>query len=115
MIGIGVALVILALVFGALAAAGVPVVVALASILTAVGGAAVVGQVLDSVDLHPERHLHGRSRPGYRLHAPEGAAVPRGAAQGLEVVDAVAVAGNTANRAVLMSGLDRRHFARGPQ
>src|SRR5690606_31416839 len=46
-IGIGIALIILAVVFGALAAAGIPLVVALVSITMAIGAVAVVGQALE--------------------------------------------------------------------
>ena len=103
-IGISVALVILVLVFGALVAAGIPLLVALVSIAAAVGATAIVGSAFDlsffivnmitmmglalgidyslvTVQRFREELAHGRS--------------PH---------DAVAIAGNTANRAVLFSG-----------
>src|SRR5690606_630319 len=47
LIGIGVALIILAIVFGAMIAATTPIMIAIASIITATGAAALVSQVMD--------------------------------------------------------------------
>ncbi|MBN2176944.1 MAG: MMPL family transporter [Demequinaceae bacterium] len=104
MIGIGVALVILVIVFGALAAAGIPILLAIASIVVAIGLTAIIGQAFEmsffivnmitmmglalSIDyslLQVQRFREERVR-------------------GRSVVDAVTIAGNTANRAVLVSG-----------
>ncbi|MGC4175915.1 MMPL family transporter [Demequina sp.] len=103
-IGISVALLILVVVFGALVAAGIPLLVALVSITAAIGATAIVGGAFDlsffiinmitmmglalgidyslvTVQRFREELAHGRT--------------PR---------EAVAIAGNTANRAVLFSG-----------
>ncbi|MDN4482733.1 MMPL family transporter [Demequina lignilytica] len=105
LIGIGVAVLILLVVFGALVAAGIPLLVSLVAITTAVGATAVVGAAFDlsffivnmitmmglalgvdytlvTVQRFREELAHGRSP-----------------------LDAVTVAGSTANRAVLFSGL----------
>jgi RND superfamily putative drug exporter len=104
MIGIGVALVILIVVFGALVAAGIPILLAIASIIVSIGMTAVVGQAFElsffivnmitmmglalSIDyslLQIQRFREEREK-------------------GHTVEDSIAIAGNTANRAVLISG-----------
>lgn len=104
MIGVGVALIILIVVFGALVAAGLPILLAIASIIVAIGMTAIVGQAFElsffivnmitmmglalSIDyslLQVQRFREERVR-------------------GLSVEDSIAIAGNTANRAVLISG-----------
>ena len=105
LIGIGAAIVILLVVFGAFVAAGLPLLVSIVSIVAAVGATAVVGRAFDLsffilnmitmmglalgidyslviVQRFREELVHGRS-----------------------VADAVALAGNTASRAVLISGI----------
>jgi len=104
MIGIGVALAILIVVFGALVAAGIPILLAIASIIVSIGMTAVVGQAFElsffivnmitmmglalSIDyslLQIQRFREEREK-------------------GHTVMNSIAIAGNTANRAVLISG-----------
>ncbi|WP_084105013.1 MMPL family transporter [Demequina sp. NBRC 110056] len=104
-IGIGVALVILLVVFGALVAAGIPLVVAIVSITMAVGATALVGQAFElsffvvnmitmmGLALGIDYSLVMVQRFREELH------------QGRTVSDAVETAGSTANRAVLFSGI----------
>ena len=105
MIGIGVALIILVIVFGALVAAGIPLLVALVSITTAVGATAIVGSQFElsffivnmitmmGLALGIDYSLVMVQRFREELH------------NGRSPRDAVAIAGNTANRAVLFSGI----------
>ncbi len=104
LVGIGIALIVLVIVFGALMAAGIPLLVGGISIVTAVGATAIVGSAFDLsffivnmismmglalgidyslviVQRHREELAHGRT-----------------------VRDAITIAGNTASRAVLISG-----------
>ena len=103
-IGIGVALVILAIVFGALMAAGVPVVLGVASIVTAIGMTAIIGQVFDlSFFIVNMITMMGLALSiDYSLIQVQRFREER--AKGRSVMDAVTIAGNTANRAVLISG-----------
>ncbi len=104
-IGIGVALIILVVVFGALAAAGIPLLVALVSIAMAIGATAIVGQAFElsffvvnmitmmGLALGIDYSLIMVQRFREELN------------HGRPVLDAVTVAGSTANRAVLFSGI----------
>jgi RND superfamily putative drug exporter len=103
--GLPAALVVLLLVFGAVVAALVPLTMAVASIVVAVGIAAVVGQATDlsffivnmviamGLALGIDYSLFITSRFREERYA------------GLERLDAIAVAGATASKAVLFSGL----------
>lgn len=103
--GLPAALVVLLLVFGAVIAALVPLTMAVASIVVAVGIAAVVGQATDlsffivnmviamGLALGIDYSLFITSRFREERYA------------GLERLDAIAVAGATASKAVLFSGL----------
>jgi RND superfamily putative drug exporter len=104
MIGIGVALVILALVFGALVAAGIPLLLAGISVVLALGTAAVVGQVLSLSMFITEMITMIGLATGidYALFIVSRYREER--SQGRPKYDAVAAAGGTAGRAVLFSG-----------
>ncbi|MGB2696022.1 MAG: MMPL family transporter [Dehalococcoidia bacterium] len=105
MFGIPIALIILALVFGALAASVIPIVLALVSIILAVGASALIGQqyqlsffvtnVITMIGLAVgiDYTLFVISR--YREER----------AHGLEKLDAIARAGATASRTVFFSGV----------
>ena len=104
-IGLSVALVVLALVFGAIAAAILPMVLAIAAIVVALGVATVVGQVIDV----PFFVINVMTMMGlavgidYSLFIVSRYREER--AKGLEKVDAIATAGATAGRTVLLSGM----------
>jgi len=104
-IGLSVALVVLALVFGAIAAAVLPMVLAIAAIIVAVGVAAVAGQVIDV----PFFVINVMTMMGlavgidYSLFIVSRFREER--AKGLEKIDAIATAGATAGRTVLLSGM----------
>jgi RND superfamily putative drug exporter len=104
-IGISVALVVLALVFGALAAAVLPIVLAIAAIVVALGGAALVGQAVDL----PFFVINIMTMMGlavgidYSLFVVSRYREER--AKGQAKFDAIATTGATAGRAVLISGL----------
>ncbi|SEJ18187.1 MMPL family transporter [Demequina mangrovi] len=105
MIGIAVALVILVIVFGALVAAGLPLMVALVSITTAVGATAIVGQVFElSFFIVNMITMMGLALGiDYSLVAVQ--RFREELAHGRTVKDAVAITGSTANRAILFSGV----------
>jgi len=104
-IGIGVALIILTLVFGAVAAALLPLALGGAAVVGALGITALVGQTMDlaigvtnivtsmglAVGIDYSLFILSRYREERR--------------NGLEKVDAIAAAGATASRAVLFSGM----------
>ncbi len=104
-IGLPIALVILVVVFGALVAAGIPVALALMSIVIAVGLAALVGQLTDlsffvvnmitmiglAVGIDYALFIVDRYREERR--------------RGVQKLDAISIAGATASRAVLFSGI----------
>lgn len=104
MIGIGVALLILALVFGALVAAGIPLLLAGISVVVALGVAAVIGQVLSLSMFITEMVTMIGLATGidYALFIISRYREER--RNGRQKYDAVAVAGGTAGRAVLFSG-----------
>jgi RND superfamily putative drug exporter len=105
LIGIVLALAILLVVFGATVAAGLPIVLALLSIFVAAGATALVSNVMEmsnfvvfiitmiglAVGIDYSLFIVQRFREERRL--------------GLEKVDAIAVAGGTASRTVLFSGM----------
>ena len=104
-IGISVALVILTLVFGAIAAALLPVVLGIVSVVAALGVTALIGQTMElsffitnmitmmglAVGIDYSLFILSRYREERE--------------NGLEKVDAIAAAGATASRAVLFSGM----------
>jgi len=104
-IGISVALVVLALVIGAAAAAFLPIVLAIGAIVVSLGFTAVLGQVMDL----PFFVINMMTMMGlavgidYSLFIVSRYREER--ANGRESLDAIAVAGATAGRAVLISGL----------
>ncbi|GIG54739.1 MMPL family transporter [Demequina activiva] len=104
-IGIGVALVILLVVFGALVAAGIPLMVAIVSIVMAVGATAIVGQATElSFFVVNMITMMGLALGiDYSLVAVQ--RFREELARGRSVLDAVAITGGTANRAVLFSGI----------
>ncbi|MDA0351827.1 MAG: MMPL family transporter [Chloroflexi bacterium] len=105
LLGISLALVILLLVFGAAFAAGLPIVLAIVAIVVAVGATALVGQVFDlstfvvniitmiglAVGIDYSLFIVQRYREELD--------------NGLDKIDAITLAGGTASRAVLFSGL----------
>ncbi|WP_062317519.1 MMPL family transporter [Demequina maris] len=105
MIGIAVALVILVIVFGALVAAGLPLLVAVVSIVTAVGATAIIGQAFElSFFIVNMITMMGLALGiDYSLVAVQ--RFREELAHGRTVKDAVAITGSTANRAVLFSGV----------
>lgn len=107
--GIIAALVILVLVFGALVAAGLPLVVAVASVTTATAIGAIVARATDAIDVPMSDSLTVFAAMlglalgiDYSLLAVQ--RFREELAHGRDVVDAVTVTGATANRAVLFSG-----------
>ena len=103
--GVPIALVILAVVFGALAAAALPVMLAIVSIVVAFGAVLLIGQVIQvqsfaqnlitmiglAVGIDYSLFIVSRFREERR--------------RGVEKLDAISAAGRTASRAVLFSGL----------
>jgi RND superfamily putative drug exporter len=104
-IGIPAAIVILVLVFGALLAATVPVVLALVSILVALGLTALVGQAwqLSFFVTNMIAMMGLAVGVDYSLFVVSRFREERG--KGRERTDAIAIAGATASRAVLFSGM----------
>lgn len=105
MIGIGAAILILLVVFGALVAAGLPLLVSIVSIVAAVGATAVVGRAFDLSFFI----LNMITMMGLALGIDYSLVIVQRfreeLAHGRSVTDAVALAGNTASRAVLISGI----------
>lgn len=103
--GLPVALVVLALVFGALAAAGIPIVIALLSILVSVGLTAVIGQqfTLSIFVVNVATMIGLAVGIDYSLFIIERFRDERRA--GMDKVDAISRAGATATRTVLFSGI----------
>ncbi|WP_084127815.1 MMPL family transporter [Demequina sp. NBRC 110055] len=104
-IGIAVALVILVGVFGALLAAGIPLVVAIAAIVMAVGATAVVGQAFELSFFVVNMITMMGLALGIDYSLVMVQRFREELASGRSVLDAVTVAGGTANRAVLFSGI----------
>jgi RND superfamily putative drug exporter len=103
-IGIGVALIILALVFGTVIAGLVPIVLALVAVFTAIGLTGIVGQVVDLNKFVPNIITMMGLAVGidYSLFVLSRYREERD--NGLEKIDAIAKAGATASRAVFFSG-----------
>ena len=104
-IGVPIALVILLLVFGAVVAAGLPIVLSLVAITAAVALTALVGQAFDvSIFAVNMVSMMGLATGiDYSLFIISRFREER--ARGREKIDAIAVTGGTASRAVLFSGL----------
>lgn len=104
LIGVGIALIVLVIVFGALMAAGIPLLVGGVSIVTAVGAAAIVGGAFDlSFFIVNMITMMGLALGiDYSLFIVQ--RYREELAQGRSVRDAITIAGNTASRAVLISG-----------
>jgi RND superfamily putative drug exporter len=104
-IGISVALVVLALVFGAIAAALLPIVLAIAAIVVALGATALVGLAFDLTFFVTNMITMMGLAVGidYSLFIVSRYREER--AKGLEKIDAIAAAGATASKAVLFSGM----------
>ncbi|MDX1689742.1 MAG: MMPL family transporter [Acidimicrobiia bacterium] len=105
MVGVGVALVILVVLFGAVVAAGLPLLLAMGSILLAVGMTAVAGQVfeLSTFVVNMITMIGLAVGIDYALFIVQRFREER--SKGLSVSDAVVRAGDTATRAVFFSGL----------
>lgn len=104
-IGISVALVILALVFGAIAAAVLPVVLGLVAIGAALGATALIGQTMEFSFIITNMITMMGLAVGidYSLFILSRYREER--ARGLDKIEAIALAGSTASRAVLFSGM----------
>jgi putative drug exporter of the RND superfamily len=105
LLGIGLALIVLVLVFGAAVAAGLPVLLAIVSILVAVGATAIVGQFFElSVFVVNIITMIGLAVGiDYSLFIVQRYREERD--MGFEKIEAITIAGATASRAVLFSGL----------
>ncbi len=104
-LGIGVALIILLIVFGAAVAAGLPLILAIGSILLAIGMTTVVGQAMDLSSFVTNMITMIGLAVGidYSLFVVQRFREER--AKGHPVLDAVERAGDTATRAVFFSGV----------
>jgi RND superfamily putative drug exporter len=104
MIGIGIALVVLVLVFGAAVAAGLPIVLALLSIFVAVGATALVSNMMEMSNyvVFIITMIGLAVGIDYSLFIVQRYREERAAGQA--TIDAIATAGDTATRAVFFSG-----------
>ncbi len=104
-IGIGVALIILALVFGAVVAAIIPILLAIVAIITSIGLSGILGQVMELNEFVPNIITMMGLAVGidYSLFVVSRYREER--SNGLERVEAIARSGDTASRAVFFSGL----------
>jgi RND superfamily putative drug exporter len=104
-IGIGVALIILALVFGAVIAGLVPIVLAIVAIFTTIGLIGIVGQFVELNEFVPNIVTMMGLAVGidYSLFVLSRYKEERD--NGLDKIDAIARAGGTASRAVFFSGV----------
>jgi RND superfamily putative drug exporter len=104
-VGIAIALVVLAIVFGAIAAAFLPVLLGIAAIVVALGLTALVGQTMDLTFMITSMITMMGLAVGidYSLFILTRFREER--ARGLEKMDAIGTAGSTASRAIFYSGL----------
>ena len=104
-IGISVALIILALVFGSVTSAIIPVILAVVAIFVSIGAVSVIGQIVDLNDFVPNIMTMMGLAVGidYCLFILSRYREER--ANGFEKYDAIINSGTTAGRAVLFSGL----------
>lgn len=100
--GVPIALIILVVVLGALAAALIPLVMAIVSIVVALGLSALVGQLFE-LSFFVENMIGLAVCIDYSLFVVSRYREERG--RGLEKIDAIAHAGATATRAVIFSGM----------
>jgi len=105
MIGLPVALLVLVVVFGAVVAAGVPVILSLLGILVATGATAILSRVMsiDSMTVNMITMIGLAVGIDYTLFIMERFREER--AIGTEKIEAIVAAGRTASRAVLFSGI----------
>lgn len=105
LLGIPVALIILVIVFGAAVAAGIPLMLAIVSIVVAVGLTAVVGQVMDlsTFVMNMITMIGLAVGIDYSLFVVQRFREER--AKGSEIVKAIELAGDSATRAVFFSGV----------
>ncbi len=105
LLGVSLALLVLLLVFGAAVAAGLPIILAIVAILVAVGATAVVGQFfeLSTFVVNIITMIGLAVGIDYSLFVVQRYREERD--NGLEKIEAIGVAGGTASRAVLFSGL----------
>ncbi|HBJ31410.1 MAG TPA: MMPL family transporter, partial [Dehalococcoidia bacterium] len=103
--GVPIALIILALVFGTLVAAMLPVILAFASIFVALGAAALIGQVFALSFFVTNIIFMIGLAVGIDYSLFIVARYREERARGLEKIDAIARAGGTASRTVLFSGI----------
>ncbi|MDA1062439.1 MAG: MMPL family transporter [Chloroflexi bacterium] len=105
LLGVSLALVVLLLVFGAAVAAGLPIILAVVAIVVAVGATAVVGQFfeLSTFVVNIITMIGLAVGIDYSLFIVQRYREERDG--GLEKIEAIGVAGRTAGRAVLFSGL----------
>ena len=104
-IGIPVAIITLVVVFGAVAAAGVPIILALLGVLVAVGATALISRVfaIDSITINMISMIGLAVGIDYALFIVERFREER--MHGVAKVDAIVNSGATASRAVLFSGI----------
>jgi putative drug exporter of the RND superfamily len=104
-VGIGVALIVLALVFGAIVAAFLPILMAIGAIVVALGLTALVGQAMDLTFMVTNMITMMGLAVGidYSLFILTRFREER--AKGLGKIDAIGMAGSTANKAVFFSGI----------
>lgn len=104
-IGVGVALIVLALVFGAIAAALLPIALGVAAVVGALGVTALVGQAMDlAIGVTNIVTMMGLAVGiDYSLFVLSRYREER--SRGLDKIDAIAAAGANASRAVLFSGM----------
>ncbi len=103
--GVPIALIILALVFGTLVAAMLPVILAFASIFVALGAAALIGQVFALSFFVTNIIFMIGLAVGIDYSLFIVARYREERARGLEKIDAIARAGSTVSRAVMFSGI----------
>ena len=105
LLGVSLALVVLLLVFGAAVAAGLPIILAIVAIVVAVGATAVVGQFfsLSTFVVNIITMIGLAVGIDYSLFIVQRYREERD--NGLEKIEAITLAGGTASRAVLFSGL----------
>ncbi|MDP6667581.1 MAG: MMPL family transporter, partial [Dehalococcoidia bacterium] len=104
-IGVGIAIIILALVFGAVVAAFIPIILAIVAIFTALGFTSIVGQFMDLNEFVPNMISMMGLAVGidYSLFILSRYREER--ERGLEKQEAIEAAGGSAGRAVVFSGL----------
>jgi RND superfamily putative drug exporter len=105
LIGISVAIVILIVVFGALAASGIPLLASIVSIITAVGATAIVGRAFELSFFVLNMVIMMGLALGIDYTLVMVQRFREELAKGRSVTESVAITGNTASRAVFFSGI----------